>query len=88
MTKIVVKMAFTKVQFMKGLVLYLRYFCFKGANFLRVKLKVVSKLLRETSVRQIFNQSLLKKFTIKILITAIHFFFTFTFGKSRSANRH
>ena len=43
-------MAFLKVLFMKGLLLYLRYFCFKGANFSRVTLKVVSKLLRESSV--------------------------------------
>ena len=74
---------------MKGLLLYLRYFYFKGANFPRVKLRVVSKLLRESSVSdKFFYQSLLKKFTIKILITAITEFFTFTFGKSPSANRH
>ena len=41
------------------------------------------------SLRQIFyHQSLLKKFTIKILITAIKQFFTFTFGKSSSVNTY
>ena len=75
--------------FMKGLLLYLRYFCFKGANFSRVKLKVVSKTFtRKLLLRQVFYHSLLKTFTIKILITAITEFFTFTFGKSRSVNRH
>ena len=82
-------MAFLKFLFMKGLLLYLRYFCFKGANLSRVKLKVVSNLLREISVSdKFFYQSFLKKFTIKILITAIKEFLTFTFGKGHSANRH
>ena len=81
-------MAFVKVLFMKGLLSHLRYFCFEGANFSRVKLRVVLKLLRESSVSDQFFISLLKKFTIKILITAIKYFFTFTFGKGQSANRH
>ena len=82
-------MAFLKVLFMKGLLLYLRYFCFKGADFLRVKLKVVSRLSRESSVPdKFFYQSLLKTFTIKILITVIKEFVTFAFGKGHSANRH
>ena len=47
-------MAFLKVLFIKGLLLYLRHFYFKGTNFSRVKLKVVSKLLRESSVSEKF----------------------------------
>ena len=81
-------MAFPKVSFMNGLLLYLRYICFKGANFSRVKLKVVSKLLRESSVSDNFFSESPQKFTIKILVTAIKESFTFTFGKGQSANRH
>ena len=60
-------MAFLKVLFMKGLLLYQIYFWFKGAHFSRVKLKVVSKLLRESSVSDKFNirvssKNLLSKF--------------------------
>ena len=81
--------AFLKVLFMKGPLLYLIYFCFKGAHFSRVKLKLDSKLLRESFVSDnFFYQRLLKKFTIKIFITAIKEFFTFTFGKTHSANKH
>ena len=35
-------------------------------------------------LRQTFYQGLLKKFTIKILTTAIKYFFVFTFGKNSS----
>ena len=35
-------MAFLKALFIKGLLLYLRYYCFKGEKFPEVKLKVVS----------------------------------------------
>ena len=60
-------MAFLKILFMKGLLLYLRYFCFKGANFSRVKLKVVSKFSKESSVSDKFfirvtSKSLLSQF--------------------------
>ena len=78
-------MVFLKVIFTKGLQLYLKYFYFKGVQFLKVNLKVVSKILRESSV----NQSFLEMFTIKILIIAIIVRnFCFTFGKSRFANKH
>ena len=66
---------FLTVLFMKGLLFYLQNFCFKGANFSSVKLKVISKLLRECSLRQIFYQGLLKKFTIKINNDKIIFYF-------------
>ena len=81
-------MAFLKVSFMKGLLLCLRYLYFKAVNFSRVKLNLVSKLSRESSISDKFVISLLKKFTIKILITAIKEFCTFTFGKGHSANGH
>ena len=83
-------MAFLKVLSMKGLSLYLRYFQFKGASFSRVKLKGVLKLLRESSDSdksfiRVSAKSLLSKF---LAITATKEFFTFTFGKGNSANRH
>ena len=80
-------MALLKVLFMKGLLLYLTYFCFKGANFSRAK-SGFETFKRKLRFRQIFYQSLLKKFTIKIHITAMKEFFTFTFGKGQSANRY
>ena len=81
-------MAFLKVLFMKGLLLYLRYFCFKGANFSRVKLKAVSKLLTESSVSDKFFIRVSSKSVLLSLATAIKEFFTFTFGKGHSTNRH
>ena len=49
-----VPLSFFKILLIKRLLLYLRYFCFKGADFSRVKLKVVPKLLRESSVSDEF----------------------------------
>ena len=43
-------MAFLNVLFMKGLLLYLIYFCFSGASFSRAELKVVLKHLRKSFV--------------------------------------
>ena len=74
-------MAFLKVLLKKGLLLYLGYFCFKGANFSRVKLKVVSKLLRESSVSDKF----FTRVSSKSLISKC---FTLTFGKGHPVNRH
>ena len=61
-------MVFLKVIFIKGLLIYLRYYCFKGS---------ILKLLRESSISDNFFASPIKKFTIKILISMIRECFTF-----------
>ena len=81
-------MAFLKVLLMKGLLLYLRYFCSKGSNFSRVKLKVVSQLLRESSVSNKFFISVPKKVYYQNSCNSDKRTFTFTFGKGHSANKN
>ena len=85
---VLVIMAFLKIIFMKRLLLYLKYFCFKGANFSRVKLKVVSKLLRESSVSDKFLSESPQKVYCQSSYNSDKRIFTFTFGKGLSANRH
>ena len=75
-------MAFLNVLFMKGLLLYLIYFCFSGASFSRAELKVVLKHLRKSFGLEKISESPQK------VITVIKEFFTFTVGKSRSGNIH
>ena len=78
-------MVFLKVVFMKGLLLYLGYFYFKCANFSRVKLKVILKLSRESSVSEKFFIRAPPK---SLLSNNDKEYFTFTSDKGHSGDRH
>ena len=72
-----------KVLFKKKLLLYLRYFCFKCAKFSRVKLKVVSKLLRESPSETNFLSESLQKVYYQNYYNSDKIIFAFTFGKGK-----
>ena len=73
--------AYLKVLFMKD--------CYYIWDIFALKVQIFwAKTGFETGLTQIFYQGLLRRFTIKILITALTEFFTFIFGKGHSPNRH